>query len=170
MTKITEKIADHGVFQPDQPKKSEKPENTLSRRNFVRICLIGAPATFAALTGLLAGSGCASVPRYLLESETDTDRRKVPLSELDENGRLVVVDEKTSKSYLIVADGDEYSAVELTCTHRGCALQVRRTQLYCPCHGSRFSNDGEVLEGPADRPLLSLAVTRRDEMLILDEI
>jgi glycine/D-amino acid oxidase-like deaminating enzyme/nitrite reductase/ring-hydroxylating ferredoxin subunit len=46
-------------------------------------------------------------------------------------------------------------AVNPTCTHLGCALHWNRaeTSWDCPCHGSRFSYDGEVLEGPAVRDL-----------------
>lgn len=40
------------------------------------------------------------------------------------------------------------------CTHLGCALRYNKQEHSwdCPCHGSRFSESGEVLENPANRP------------------
>ncbi|MBU2509696.1 Rieske 2Fe-2S domain-containing protein [bacterium] len=47
-----------------------------------------------------------------------------------------------------------FSAV---CPHLGCQInRVDRGQLICPCHGSRFSEDGKLLEGPATRSLSEL--------------
>jgi len=45
--------------------------------------------------------------------------------------------------------------VSLRCTHLGCLLlfNVAERSWYCPCHGSRFGIDGEVLAGPASQPL-----------------
>ncbi|MFB1080399.1 FAD-dependent oxidoreductase [Jeotgalibacillus sp. JSM ZJ347] len=45
--------------------------------------------------------------------------------------------------------------VDITCTHMGCECAWNQDERSwdCPCHGSRFSFDGAVLEGPAVTPL-----------------
>ena len=66
---------------------------------------------------------------------------------------------------IIEADGERVGAfrdeegrlhaVALTCTHLGCHVTWNPAERSwdCPCHGSRFDVDGEVLHGPAVRPL-----------------
>lgn len=46
-----------------------------------------------------------------------------------------------------------FVAVQALCTHRSCELTALPGSFECPCHGSRFDAEGQVLEGPAERPL-----------------
>lgn len=67
---------------------------------------------------------------------------------------------------LIELDGDKYGAyrdengdlhlVTAECTHLKCIIQWNNDEKSwdCPCHGSRFSYEGKVLNGPANTDLL----------------
>lgn len=52
--------------------------------------------------------------------------------------------------------------VDRTCTHMGCETEwnVGERTWDCPCHGSRFSYDGAVLEGPATLPLDKISLSQ----------
>ena len=53
----------------------------------------------------------------------------------------------------VVREGDRIAAISTTCTHLGCIVGLSDTGFACPCHGSRFDQDGTVTGGPAPRPL-----------------
>lgn len=57
-------------------------------------------------------------------------------------------------------------ALSRKCTHLGCKLNYHadRDILECPCHQSRFNVEtGEVVKGPAQKPLIFLPVERRQD-------
>jgi cytochrome b6-f complex iron-sulfur subunit len=53
----------------------------------------------------------------------------------------------------IVREGDKVAAISTTCTHLGCSVSISDTGFACPCHGSRYDQDGTVTGGPAPKPL-----------------
>jgi Rieske Fe-S protein len=52
----------------------------------------------------------------------------------------------------------ELRLLDATCTHAGCVVHWNGFERCwdCPCHGSQFSTDGDVLQGPATEPLAHL--------------
>jgi Rieske Fe-S protein len=58
-------------------------------------------------------------------------------------------------------DENTLTAVSAVCTHAGCtvALDGATSSWLCPCHGSRFDLQGNVIGGPAARPLAQYKVT-----------
>jgi nitrite reductase/ring-hydroxylating ferredoxin subunit len=54
----------------------------------------------------------------------------------------------------------EFKAFTSICPHQGCKVsEVTNNEIYCPCHGSKFSAlDGSVIQGPATEGLAAAAV------------
>ncbi|MCZ4094413.1 (2Fe-2S)-binding protein [Sinorhizobium psoraleae] len=52
-------------------------------------------------------------------------------------------------------DEGRVHSVSAVCPHMGCIVGWNETDRTwdCPCHGSRFGLDGEVMHGPATTPL-----------------
>jgi Rieske Fe-S protein len=73
-------------------------------------------------------------------------------------GKIIEIEGKKHGAYRD-ADG-QLHVVSAVCTHMGCInhWNEAETSWDCPCHGSRFSIDGEVLEGPAYKALEKVEV------------
>jgi len=58
----------------------------------------------------------------------------------------------------------------VTCSHLGCSVNFAKDakRFECPCHGSRFSLEGQVIHGPALFPLSHLRVTEQGDTLLVD--
>ncbi len=84
---------------------------------------------------------------------------------------FVVGSERVFKDRNVLVRSTEHgiSAVSMICTHLGCVASRDDKGFHCPCHGSKFGPNGEVVRGPAPRGLRWLAVSRAaDGNLVVD--
>ena len=60
----------------------------------------------------------------------------------------------------VFRDEGGFQAISAVCTHLGCITKRHNDgQFLCPCHGSRYDQDGRVVAGPAPRALPCLEVS-----------
>ncbi|MEY2978361.1 MAG: cytochrome b6-f complex iron-sulfur subunit [Prochlorotrichaceae cyanobacterium] len=136
---------------------------SLSRRQLLNF-LTGA------VVATVAGSSLYPVVQYFVPpSETgvgggllarDKAGNPIPASQIlaePVGTRALVAGLAGEPTYLIVgSDGSlESRGIVDNCTHLGCTFPWNPVdqQFQCPCHGSRYAPDGQVVRGPADRPL-----------------
>jgi cytochrome b6-f complex iron-sulfur subunit len=56
--------------------------------------------------------------------------------------------------FIIINRNSKTKVLSARCTHLGCRInQTNGESLLCPCHGSEFDLDGNVIVGPAIVPL-----------------
>jgi Rieske Fe-S protein len=87
------------------------------------------------------------------------------LKHSDDGKDVRLTDIKKGEAEIIDLDGEKYGAycdehnamhlVSAKCTHLGCTVKWNSDEKSwdCPCHGSRFTPEGKVLNGPANVPL-----------------
>ena len=113
----------------------------------------------------LAALGGAALWRYLTprsgEVGAGDEAVRVREEEVPADGALVLPEDGVA----VVRSGVELFALDLACTHLGCTVAATESGFACPCHGSRFGCTGDVLSGPAPRPLRRLAVERGEGVL-----
>lgn len=67
----------------------------------------------------------------------------------------------------ILNSEDGIKVLSIACTHLGCVLNVEDDKFVCPCHGSMFDLKGNVLKGPALKPLKHIDYTIQNNNIII---
>jgi len=115
------------------------------------------------IIGLLTFGGLVRFFSPRLESRNvrlDITKEAIPI-----DGALVYRQSRVA----LIREKQETYALDLVCTHLGCTVTVTPTDIICPCHGSRFDRHGQVLEGPAERPLRKLELADLDTRWVVSE-
>jgi glycine/D-amino acid oxidase-like deaminating enzyme/nitrite reductase/ring-hydroxylating ferredoxin subunit len=92
-------------------------------------------------------------PRYLVSGWL----KRSPVKSVRgiKNGEGAVLTQKGKPVACSRNERGELTKVSAICTHMGCLVRWNQAEQTwdCPCHGSRFLPDGEVIGGPAETPL-----------------
>jgi len=148
----------------DKNIKNEK-KLVLSRREFLN--KIGTGALVVSGLGVTAVSLDFLSPKVLFEPPL---RFRVGKPK-DYASDTVTLD--SEKKIFIVRDQQGFfTCLSAVCTHLGCLTFWKSDEqlIACPCHGSRFSQHGEVLKPPAPRPLVRLRISLEDRgYLVVDK-
>lgn len=97
--------------------------------------------------------GSLNVAGQLLEGKLSPSPSPKSIEIKRGEGRVIEANGKRTGAYR--DEQGQLHLVNTTCTHMGCELNWNSAERSwdCPCHGSRFSYKGEVIEGPAVKPL-----------------
>ncbi len=115
--------------------------------------------------GLAAGSiissmGCKAPASLYTKSAFEGNKVRIVKSDFPPNNSYIVVQHPTNEHPIYIhREENDYLALHMECTHKGCGLRAEATQLSCPCHGSKFDTKGNVTAGPAKKPLVSYKTT-----------
>ena len=136
-------------------------QKEVPRRDFLG--LAGLWSAGIAILGSVVGM--ARLPKPRVSPEASSIFRAGKPAEFPAGTVRVLPEQKVR----ILATDVGVAALSLVCTHLGCIVDETETGFSCPCHGSKFDKEGNVLGGPAPRPLPWLAVSQApDGSLLVD--
>lgn len=134
----------------------------MKRREFINTCAYACLSGVALTTILNSCKLSKTISGNIVESEIVVDLKEFETSRKGST---------TFRKYLIIQNDQlkfpislyrfnetQYSAIYLQCTHQGAELQVFGDKIQCPAHGSEFSNQGAVEQGPAEQNLRTFPV------------
>lgn len=144
----------------------------MDRKEFIRTCgfaCLGG-ATLAVLLESCAGTN------YFAQTNYANNQIAIPKTEFIK----VTKDKSIQRKYVLVRhdkfsypicvyklDEENYSALLMQCTHKGCELQAQGDFLICPCHGSEFTNQGVVQNPPAEQDLQTFKILIDNENIYI---
>jgi menaquinol-cytochrome c reductase iron-sulfur subunit len=158
--------------------KPGKPEDPRDRREF--LVKLGIGAGVAALGGQAVASLRSLVPNVSYDAPTTV---KLGLPGEFPDGMKFLADQRL----FVFREGKVFHAISAVCTHLGCTVRaealgqvetktvegsaLRLTHRFlCPCHGSKYTGDGQNVAGPAPKPLAwyHLSIAPDDGQLVVD--
>ncbi len=120
--------------------------------------------------GLLAAAGVITTWDLLkptLAAGVDVIVKTVKPDAVPSAGVLEVPE---ARGYLVKVDEEEILALSEVCTHLGCRVPYidEAGQFECPCHGSKFTREGDYIVGPAPRGMDEYGTEVVEGVIVID--
>lgn len=136
----------------------------LTRREFLSW------AWAASVVGLFGQAGAALFNFFQPRVEPGGFGAKIAAGRVDEFKPGTVSHVSKGRFYISRLEDGSMLALWHRCTHLGCTVPWREDegQFHCPCHSSLYNRVGEVLGGPAPRPLDIFPIEIAEGQVIVD--
>jgi Rieske Fe-S protein len=115
-------------------------KDCLNRRDFLAKSALAAAALVVA-----EGCGDGQIGPSAVQLGAGTTIKIADFPALANVGTIVGI---TAERALVRTSATTFLGLSRVCTHQGCLTDIRNNQFQCPCHGSVFSNNGSVINGP----------------------
>ncbi|MCB9419814.1 MAG: Rieske 2Fe-2S domain-containing protein [Ardenticatenaceae bacterium] len=139
-----------------------KAKKGVSRRQFLGIAWGGSVA-------LVFGQAAVALLKYIKPVSAGGFGGEVYAGKVEEFA-INSINRILAGRFYIARRDDGILALWQKCTHLGCAVPwvEEEGQFHCPCHGSLYNKEGEVIGGPAPRPLDLFPVSIRSGEVWVD--
>ena len=109
----------------------------VGRRSFLRLATVGIVALFGFIWNKLT------------LNRIELKKQKMSVFPFNKNKTVSFVE-----NYIIISREEKTIVLSAHCTHLGCKInQTEKDRLVCPCHGSEYDLNGNVVKGPAYKNL-----------------
>jgi len=142
----------------------------MDRKHFIKLTGI---TCLGASTSLIF-SGCSSV--HYINIPVTANQLVIPKSEfieikkeIESLRRFIVVSAPNLKFPIVLyrTSENDFNALWMECTHKGCEVNPRDEIIVCPCHRSQYTTSGVVTRGPAEFDLKTFEVSTDNENVII---
>ena len=155
--------AEHDLLWKDEFSIYTADERYVSRRQFTKFLVLTSFGMFVGNVWILARSIFSKTPVF-------TEKVICRASDVPVGGVwLFRYPTERDPCILVRPDEGTFVAFSQKCTHLSCAVfySPEKNRLECPCHEGYFSvRNGDVLQGPPQRPLPRVVLERRGDQIV----
>jgi cytochrome b6-f complex iron-sulfur subunit len=139
-------------------------QKRIRRRQFLGL------AWAVAVVALVGQAGAALLDFFKPRAEPGAFGTKVTAGTVAEFQPGTVNHVRKGRFYLSRLEDGGMIAMWHQCTHLGCTVPWRESEnrFHCPCHSSIFDTTGEVISGPAPRPLDLFPIELEGDQVVVD--
>jgi cytochrome b6-f complex iron-sulfur subunit len=143
---------------------NKKSKTKINRREFLGVTWV------LSLIGLVGQAGAALYQFFKPRVEPGSFGGKVVAGRVGEFHPGSVNHIQKGRFYISYLEDGVMLALWHRCTHLGCTVPWREDEgrFHCPCHSSIFNTQGEVVSGPAPRPMDVFPITIEDDQIVVD--
>ncbi len=108
-----------------------------------------------------------STSQMIVRPALERNTFSIPLTQFETTPSVILRHKELPFDILVVKHGQQFSALQMRCTHNDVALSFSGKKLICSAHGSEFDLQGKVTKEPANAPLTMYTTSILNQQIII---